>query len=299
MNSKLVFLLLSFLFPFVINAQEKTKVIIDADTANEVDDLYALARALIEPTWDITALNAAQWQASQWAADQTMEESYRLNHAILGLMDLNIPTWRGGVNRMFDWGNQAQYSAATYNIIKEAQALSEGEKLNIIALGALTNVASAIYIAPEIASKIKLYWLGTTYDFDKDILKVNDFNCVMDVQATEILLMSDVEMVIMPTSVAVALTFSLKTTQSKIEGKHEFADFLLARWRNHFDGSISKRVIWDLALIEAIIHPEWATLKDIELTKSYKFKKLKMYESINANAMRSEFFEKLLAFLNK
>ena len=39
-------------------AAEKQRIIIDADTANEVDDLYAVIRVLIEPSWDVIAVNA-------------------------------------------------------------------------------------------------------------------------------------------------------------------------------------------------------------------------------------------------
>ena len=56
---------------------ELIDVIIDADTGNEVDDPYALARALIEPSWNILALNATQWQTSHWAEPQAMENSHR------------------------------------------------------------------------------------------------------------------------------------------------------------------------------------------------------------------------------
>lgn len=45
------------------------KIILDADTVNEVDDLYTMVRVLIKPSWNIIALNATQWQCSQWAVD--------------------------------------------------------------------------------------------------------------------------------------------------------------------------------------------------------------------------------------
>ena len=166
-----VFTLISF-----SNAQTKIPVIIDADTGNEVDDLYALSRALIEPSWNILALNATHWQTSHWAIENTMENSHRLNGVILGHLGLDIKTRRGGVARMFDWGGQAQHSAAAYEIIKQAQAMPDGQKLTIVALGALTNIGSALFIEPSIADKIKLYWLGTPYDFEKGILGTNDFN---------------------------------------------------------------------------------------------------------------------------
>ena len=131
----------------------RTAVIIDADTGNEVDDYYALVRAFVEPSWDIVCLNATQWQSSQWAIPESMENSHRLYQVLLGEMGLDIKTRRGGVDRMFDWGDKAQHSAAAYEIINQAETIPEGQKLTIIALGALTNVASAIYIEPTIATK--------------------------------------------------------------------------------------------------------------------------------------------------
>ncbi len=49
------------------NSQQKIRVVIDADTGNEVDDLYAVVRGLIEPSWEVAGLNATQWQVSHWA----------------------------------------------------------------------------------------------------------------------------------------------------------------------------------------------------------------------------------------
>ena len=159
-------------------SQNKTPVILDADTGNEVDDLYAISRALIEPSWDILALNATQWQTSHWAIPESMENSHRLNQVILGYLDLPVKTRRGGIARMYDWGDKAQHSAAAYEIIKQAKNMKEGQKLTVIALGALTNVASAIYINPDIESKIKLYWLGTSYDFENEVLTTIDFKSI-------------------------------------------------------------------------------------------------------------------------
>jgi inosine-uridine nucleoside N-ribohydrolase len=141
---------------------------LDADTANEVDDLYTIVRAFAEPSWQIQALNATQWQTSQWVTDQTMEDSHRLNLVLAAyLQPEGTELLRGGYRRMYDWGDKAQHSVAAYNIIEQARERPEGEKLIVVALGALSNVASAVYIEPEIADKTVLYWLGTTFDFGK------------------------------------------------------------------------------------------------------------------------------------
>ncbi|MEO1263310.1 MAG: nucleoside hydrolase [Bacteroidota bacterium] len=295
-NGFLIFLVFC---TFTAFAQEKIPVILDADTGNEVDDLYAVARALIEPSWNILALNATHWQTSHWAEPQSMENSHRLNQVIAGHLNSEVKTRRGGVARMYDWGDMAQHSAAAYEIIKQAKALPEGQQLTVIALGALTNVASAIYIDPSVETRIKLFWLGSTYDFQKGILGTTDFNCVMDIQALHILYKSDVEMHVIPINVAAHMEFDYAKTVAQLKGKHPLCDFLVDRWYQHLDGSRKSRTIWDLALIEAIIHPEWAEEVSVQMSKDFGGKKINYYKNINAEKMKAEFFETLLAYLNK
>ena len=298
MNSTL-FTLRTFLVPaFIafslqITSQDKLNVILDADTGNEVDDLYALSRALIEPTWNVLALNATHWQTSQWSIDETMENSHRLNQMILGYLGSDVQTRRGGVARMFDWGDKAQHSAAAYEIIAKALEVEPNQKLDVVALGALTNVASAVYINPEISSKIRLHWLGTTYDFEKDILRKNDFNCMMDIQALDHLLFSDVEMHIIPVSVAAKMVFSYEETEKELSGLHPLADFILRRWDDHLDGGRKERVIWDLALITGLIRPEWITKKKITTSRDNGSREIFYTMDIDAEKIKNEFFEKL------
>ena len=293
-------LLSSFLlsFPSIGIAQNPAKrsIIIDADTGNEVDDYYALARAFVEPSWDIICLNATQWQSSQWAIPHTMENSHRLNQVILGEMGLDIKTRRGGVDRMFDWGDMAQHSAAAYEIIKQTKALAENEKLPIVALGALTNVASAIYIEPQIASKIELYWLGTTYDFEKGILKRQDFNCMMDQQALEVLLMSEAEMHVIPINVAIDMKFGYEETEKSLPKESKLSRLLLDRWYQHLDGGRKDRVLWDLALIQAMIFPEWAEKTTITTSRDNGERLIHYYSSIKVEKMKEEFFKAMNTF---
>jgi len=280
-----------------LSAQQK-RIILDADTGNEVDDLYAIVRALIEPSWEITALNAAQWQSSQWAVDHTMEESHRLNQVLVSYLKMNdeVPTLRGGIRRMNDWGDKAQHSAAAYEIIKQAHSVPDGGKQTVVVLGALTNVASALYIDPGIASKINVYWLGLSYDFEKDLSKRIDFNAVMDPQATEIMLSSMVEMHIIPHTVSAVIKFDYAKTVQQFEGVHPLTDFLLDRWESHLDAGRYWRTIWDLGLIGAMIHPEWA--EEIKVN-SFENPNIWIFKTIDANAIIEEFYSTTTEFVKK
>uniref|UniRef100_UPI003B5BFD28 nucleoside hydrolase n=1 Tax=Shewanella gaetbuli TaxID=220752 RepID=UPI003B5BFD28 len=270
-------------------------VIIDADTANEVDDLYAVVRGLIEPSWSVLALNATQWQVSQWASPETMEDSHRLNQLLLGHLQLNTPTKRGGHRRMYDWGDKAVHSAAAYEIIKQAKLHSSTDKLTVVALGALTNVASALFISPEIAENIEVFWLGSTYDIDEGTFGVTDFNSIMDIQAVFEVLDSSVELTVIPVNVASKMTFTFDDITTKLKGQNPLADFLVNRWTNHIDGGRKSRTLWDLALITTMIYPQWAQIEAVELPKSFGSKKVKMYHSFNANKVRQEFYKSFSA----
>ena len=282
-----------------LQAQEKKKVIIDADTGNEVDDLYAVVRGLIEPSWEVLGLNATQWQTSHWSVPKSMEESYRLNEILLGYLERNnVSSNRGGQDRLFDWGNKSQTSAASMFIVNEALKI-KNEKLNVIALGALTNVASAILDEPEITDKIRLYWLGSTYDFEKGFMKNTDFNSVMDIQAVDVILNSDVELHIIPGNVSGTMKFYWDETTEKFRGKFELTDYLIDRWYNHMDAGLRSRTIWDLALIQAVIFPEWVEEVKIKTSHDRGNREIWMYKNIEAKKMRDEFFETTLQYLEK
>lgn len=279
------------------HAQQTKKVIIDADTGNEVDDLYAVVRGLIEPSWDVLGLNATQWQVSHWAVDNTMENSYRLNQVLLSYLKKNeVASNRGAEARLYDWGNKSQTSAASQFIVNEAHKM-ENEKLNVIALGALTNVASALLDDPAIADKIRLYWLGTRYDFEERTMTNIDFNSVMDVQAVNVVLNVDVELHVIPGNVAGEMVFQWEEAEEKLKGEHDLLDFILQRWYNHLDGGRRQRTIWDLALIQAIIFPELAEEVKVKTSNEKGNRHIWMYKSIDAEQMRKEFYNTTLNYV--
>ncbi len=146
-------------------AANPTRILIDADTANEVDDAFAIVRALIETSFDVVGLNSTQWQVSHYATPETLMDSQRLNEALLTYMGRNdIPHPYGAYRRLHDWGQMEQPSQAALHIVAEAHKTPIGEKLTIAVLGANTNIASALLMDPTIVPKIKVILLGTVYD---------------------------------------------------------------------------------------------------------------------------------------
>lgn len=270
----------------------QTPVMVDADTGNEVDDLFALARILMEPDVEVIALSAAHWQTSHWTEPRSMENSYRLNQQLLGEMGLSVPVFRGGAARMYDWGDRARHSAAAYEIIRQAK---ERESLKILVLGALTNVASAVFIEPEIAGKLEIYWLGTSMNFESGILKRNDFNALMDPFALDYLLESSAELHIMPVNTAAAMEIDFAGLENQI-GDHPLGDYLMQRWRDHLDGSRKSRTLWDLALVTVFLHPELGVEQAIMTSRDSGNRPILFFRQIDAERIYQDFYENLRAF---
>jgi purine nucleosidase len=151
---------------------QKNPVWLDADTGNEMDDLYAIARLVKEPGISIAGISSAhfnnpdllvfeKWNAYETKGLNTVAESQRLNEEILkalGRTDIPHPV---GADRQVGraWGGQdARDSPAARAIISAVKSLPEGRKLDIITIGAVTNLASAIILAPEIIPKNKMFY---------------------------------------------------------------------------------------------------------------------------------------------
>ena len=281
-----------FFLGLALGLGQTQQVIVDADTGNEVDDFYALALILADSSAEVTALNAAHWQTSHWAVNRTMENSHRLNQQLLGEMGLQVKTLRGAQARMYDWGDRAQHSAAAYNIIAQAK---QNKEVTVLVLGALTNVASAVFISPEIAENLKVYWLGTTIDFDTNVLKRNDFNALMDPFALDYLLDSKVDMNIMPINVAFDMEIGYEELSQAI-GNTKLGNFLIKRWDDHLDGARKSRVLWDLALVSVFLNPEFGKTTIVQTSRDSGNRNVTYYSAIDANAIYQDFYKVLSAF---
>ncbi len=273
----------------------KRKVIIDADTGNEIDDLYAIARALKTPEFDILGLCAAHYRAHDEAPADSAGVSLDLNLELLEKAERNdIPAFKGSNLWMGKaWGGQEPAdSPAAQFIIKSAQeTCAHGEKLHIIVQGAMTNVASAIALEPSIAKKIEIYLMGFKYDLDAKIWNKNDFNVRNDLNAADFLLNNtDVNLHIMTSTTSVHYMYPRTETFSKLEGAGPLQDMLVNRWKAFCPAS-THWIMWDLALVQAMINPSLATTRMVITPPENEPREVEIYDSIDIEGMIKDFFD--------
>jgi inosine-uridine nucleoside N-ribohydrolase len=271
----------------------RTSLFIDADTANEIDDLYAIVRALLEPDFNTLALSSAQW-FHHLSPVNTMEESQKINEDILRLMDrMDIPNPRGSdmiVGKPWG-GTEPRDSAAARLMIQTAKEMPEGEKLVIANLGAVTNVASAILIDPDIISKISVYCLSGKFFADRNIWDKDEFNARRDLNALNVVFNTKgLELHVMPVNVLYDFRFTQQEIMKRLSGKGGIWDYLAARWKSHSPQS-ETWIFWDLALIEAIFHPDYAQEMKFHTPPENVQRMVNVYTKVDVEKMRKDWWE--------
>lgn len=273
-------------------------LIIDADTANEVDDLYAIARALLEPKFDLKGITAAQWHFSPLAPRDTVGESHKLNQEILRLLNREEVPLAIGSNVPMVNKVRPQKSEAAELIIQQARAIPDGQKLKIAILGATTNPASALLMAPEIASKIAIYYLGFWHHFPSGTWNKREFNTGNDPQAVNALIdHPEVEFHVMTATTSQQLQFYKKEVDQQLSDKGKIGPYLIHRWESfdrwwqETDKEKTQWTMWDVALIEALANPEFATEQQVLAPYDNLAREIYAYTDIDEEKMMEAFWK--------
>lgn len=242
-----------------IKSNKIKKVILDTDTYNEVDDQFAVAYAMLCDKIDLLSLNAAPFHNNRsTSAEDGMEKSYNEIVNITNLINPNhkIPIYKGAKTYLPDKNTPIESPAAD-NIINTA--LASDERVYIVAIGAITNVASAIIKCPDIINKIVVVWLGG-HAWTSPYLR--EFNMVQDVPAAQVVFDSKVPFVQLPAmGVTSDLTISIPELEYYLRGKNKLCDYLtdivIGYTNNPFCWS---KVIWDIGTIACLAIPEHVRL---------------------------------------
>ncbi|MFN7120046.1 MAG: nucleoside hydrolase [Saprospiraceae bacterium] len=291
----------------ILGFSQKQKVWLDADTGNEMDDLYAIARLVKAPTIDLVGISSAhfnnadlvvfeKWNAYDAKNLITVNESQRLNEEILQALNrLDVPHPLGAdrqIGRAWGWENPRD-SPAAQAIIAVARNLPAGQKLDIITLGPLTNIATAVMLAPDILSEIRCYSLGAKYNVEKKIWNKNEFNIRNDLNAFDYLLnLEGFDFIVMPIDVAFPLQFEREKTYQQLNNSVPIEKILADRWREH-NPQDKTRIMWDLAIVEAYLNPSFTKIIKVNTPLENKKRKIHIFSKIDEKACAQDFWENL------
>lgn len=234
----------------------KKKIILDTDTYNEIDDQFALAYAMLSPDKvELLSVNAAPFLNSRsTSAADGMEKSYNEIFRIMKLVDpeAKIPVYRGSTSFLTDKNTPVE-SPACDNIINTV--MNSDELVYIVAVGAITNVASAIIKCPEIVNRTVVIWLGGHALHWQD---TREFNLKQDVAAAQIVLDSKVPFVQIPCNgVCTEFLTTVPELEYYLGGKNELCDYLVDIVRGYTKKPYGwSKVVWDVTAVAAIVEPK-------------------------------------------
>ncbi len=236
----------------------RIRMVLDTDTYNEVDDQFAIVYALLSPEkLKVEAIYAAPFSNQRSSGPRDgMEKSY---DEILRLLDrLGVAhdgfVFRGSTKYLAD---EPEKSPAACDLVKKAMASPDDDPLYVVAIGAITNVASALLIEPRIVEKIVVVWLGGN---PQALPHTNEFNLQQDVRASRLIFDCGVPLVHVP---CLGVASHLLTTRAELTetlaGFNPVSDFLYQSFCEYSEKHFARaKEIWDVATIAWLLDERWA-----------------------------------------
>lgn len=285
-------------------------VILDTDTYNEIDDQFALSYMLTYPErLQVKGICAAPFhnELSDSAADG-MEKSYQEIMKLLHLANREdlIPFVYRGSDKWMDNEETPVISDAAQFMADLANNYSPENPLYIVAIGAITNVASAVLLNPAMKENAVLVWLGGHASHWNDTA---EFNMKQDVAAARIVFGCGMPLVQLP---CCGVVDHFATSRYELEhwliGKNPLATYLaentIAAAESYAAGKAWTRVIWDVTAVAWLVNDHQRFMSDYlihspipEYDHHYGFDNrrhfIKYVNSIHRDALFTDLFERL------
>ena len=235
----------------------KVSMVLDTDTYNEIDDQFAVVYSLLSENINVEAIYAAPFSNSRSSGPgDGMKKSYeeilrlleRLNHPYKDFVFHGSETYLPSPD-------QPVKSEATEDLIKRAMA-ERDDPLYVVAIGAITNVSSAILLEPKIIERIVVVWLGGQPYYWQS---AREFNLQQDIPASQLIFNCGVPLVHVPCkNVSEHIRTTVPEMERYVKGRGAIGDYLyeifVGYHANHFAWS---KVLWDISTIAWLINPRW------------------------------------------
>lgn len=297
-------------YRFEVPDPKKIRMIVHTDCKNEADDQYALVHHLLTPKFIMKGIVAGHFNrtAGKWGAGHTAQASLDEVNKVLELMDMEdvCPVVKGAEYPLEN-EKDAVRSAGAQLIIDEAMA-DDGHPLFVAAQGALTDIACAILLKPEICSRMTVIWIGGGSYPEGGW----EFNLSQDIAAANVVMKSKVPLWQIPVDIYEQMEVSFAELEEKVlpRGKigaylfHELTDFASAHPDNPWPSgeswclgdSPSAYILLERESKKSLYREQAAPcIRYEDMTYSYEQKNraIRVIRNINIRMAFEDFFAKL------
>ena len=284
--------------PYPVAEEKILRTVISADTANEADDPFSIAHALLTPILDVKAIIATHYGIDRHT--DSMERSYVKTEKLLSVMHYPGNILLHGEKAPIRY--HEALSEGTVRIVEEALS---GDLL-ILAFGPLSDIAAALRAEPSISSSLHVIWTGGG-DYPDGGWEYNLFN---DIEAASYVFSSGADIIQIPRSVYQRLTVSFSELYLRL-GESETGEYLLSQLFEHSlepgprTSAIRSGDSWilgDNAAIGVLLSPRASSLKEINAPSfspegryiyNERNGKIRIAERLDARFVLEDFFSKL------
>ncbi len=285
----------------------KIDVVIDTDAYNEIDDQFAISYLLkSDHKLNTKALYAAPFHNEKSNGPKDgMEKSYEEIIKLLKLAGVEKDVFKGSEKYLEDEITPV-ISDAAKDLAERVKNYSPQNPLYVVAIGAITNIASAILINPLVAENAVVVWLGGHGTHFHD---TNEFNMKQDVAAARVVVKSGVPFVQLP-CMGVVSEFRVSKPELEywLKGTNDLANYLavntIEEADSYAEGKPWTRVIWDVTAVAWLLNendifmdsriiPTPLPTYDNLYSEDYSGYLCRYVYSIKRDALMKELFDKL------
>ena len=294
-------------YHFSVPDQKRVRMIVHTDCKNEADDQFALVHHLLTPKFIVKGIVAGHFDLSQkmYKSGKSASASLDEVNKILDLMDAKeVSAYLGAEVPMKDEFTPVDSDGVRF-IIDEAMK-DDPYPLYIACQGAVTDIASALLMKPEIATRMTAVWIGGGAYPEGGF----EFNAFQDIAAANVLMKSEMPIWQIPSDVYRNMSVTLSELQLNVEpcgaiGKYLFEQMLevnedaadIPFWPNGESWGLGDSPTIGVFLDD---NPDWyeeVPAPHINEDMTYDFdgsnRKIRVYKAINARLILDDMFAKL------
>lgn len=233
----------------------RIRLLIVSDATNEIDDIWALALAILYPE----RFMIEGFVGSNYDHTSTAVGPQSIKMSVAGIQTVLEKAGMKGRYPVYPGGHPMQYefypssSAGCDFIVERAMAGSPDNPLWIVGLGAATDLASAYLKAPQIRDRIVVFWHGRTQPTWP--YRAINYNVKGDMHAARMLFHAPFPFVLFDTGTDLT-PGGLNESETYVKPYGELGAYLYQYRLKRPDWSDHKKGLFDLGDIAVLIDPE-------------------------------------------
>lgn len=300
------------MLPSLINRLSKPSgpidLVLDTDAFNEIDDQFAISYMLKKrDRLHVKAIYAAPFfNEKSSSPEDGMRKSHQEILKLLSLMKLDVfskHVYHGSTRYLPDEQTPVPSPAAA-DLAERAAHYTPDEPLYVVAIGAITNIASALLLNPAIRDRIVIVWLG---GHAHHLPENGEFNLSQDIAAARVVFGCGAAVVQLP-CYGVVSSFSISEPElnTYLKGKNALCDYLVENTvteaHQYVKSPVWSRIIWDVTAVAWLLDqhfmsdclvsspiPEYTNRYSFDVTRH----PIKYVYQINRDALMQDLVETL------